>query len=92
MIDSLGQNILGQEIGIRSILSAFSSWEMRKNSGQSSPLVLAIIGPIGVGKSETGNMLRNRETIMRCTLNNISSLNIVGLVVSTRNIFNHLDH
>ena len=54
MADSLGQNILGQEIGIRSILSAFSSWELRKNSGQSSPLVLAIIGPIGVGKSETG--------------------------------------
>ena len=66
MADSLGQNILGQEIGIRSILSAFSSWELRKNSGQSSPLVLAIIGPIGVGKSETGNASVRKNGAILC--------------------------
>ena len=46
--------IRGQQGGIESVLNAFSAWEFSRKSGSSGPLVLAIVGPTGVGKSETG--------------------------------------
>jgi Cdc6-like AAA superfamily ATPase len=50
---SLTQHIKGQSEGISTIINAFDDWEFRKSSGTHEPLVLAITGPTGVGKSET---------------------------------------
>ena len=57
IINSLTSNITGQDAGLKSIVNAFSMWELNKKVGPSGPLVLAIVGPNGVGKSETGNVL-----------------------------------
>lgn len=50
---SLARHIRGQNEGLDTILSAISAWEFQRQSGQSEPLVLALTGPTGVGKSET---------------------------------------
>ena len=50
---SLERHIRGQNEGLDTILSAISAWEFQRQSGQSEPLVLALTGPTGVGKSET---------------------------------------
>lgn len=52
-ICSLERHIKGQNEGLNTILSAISGWEFQRESGQSEPLVLALTGPTGVGKSET---------------------------------------
>lgn len=46
--------ISGQDQGVEMILDTFSSWEFSRKAGYQQPLVLAITGPTGVGKSETG--------------------------------------
>eukprot|EP01032_Pedospumella_encystans_P012998 gene12998-14995_t len=50
---NLERHIRGQNEGLDTILSAISAWEFQRQSGQSEPLVLALTGPTGVGKSET---------------------------------------
>ena len=45
--------VKGQDEGLNFILNAFSSWEFQKSSGVQEPLVLAITGPTGIGKTET---------------------------------------
>ena len=55
-MNSLQCNVTGQDAGLKSIVNAFSTWESNKKVGLSGPLVLAIVGPNGVGKSETGNI------------------------------------
>ena len=56
-MNSLPFVIRGQQGGIDSVLNAVSVWEFKKGAGLSSaPLVLAIVGPTGVGKSETGDI------------------------------------
>ena len=57
MIISLQNNVTGQVAGLESISRAFSIWESNKNYGQPEPLVLAIVGPTGAGKTETGSIL-----------------------------------
>lgn len=46
--------ISGQDQGLTLILDVFSAWEFARKGGLQQPLVLAITGPTGVGKSETG--------------------------------------
>ena len=46
----------GQKRALDTITSAIAGWEFRRKSGNVDPLVLAISGPPGVGKSETGLM------------------------------------
>ena len=57
MMNSLPYGIAGQDAGVRSILDAITIWESNKKIGPSGPLVLAIVGPNGVGKTETGDIL-----------------------------------
>ena len=56
MMISLPSNIAGQDVASETILNALFVWESKKNSHPSGPLVLAIVGQNGVGKSETGNI------------------------------------
>lgn len=53
---SLPKFIRGQQAAINSIVSAFSVWESNNKAGGSKPLVLAVVGPTGVGKTATGNV------------------------------------
>ena len=53
VIISVERHIRGQNEGLHTILNAISGWEFQRQSGQSEPLVLALTGPTGVGKSET---------------------------------------
>ena len=48
--------IRGQQNAIDRIISAISVWEFNRKAVSSDPLVLAIVGPPGVGKSETGRI------------------------------------
>ena len=50
---SLPLTIRGQSGGVDIILNAIASWEFQRRVGLSEPLVLAIAGSTGVGKSET---------------------------------------
>mmetsp|Transcript_25103 Transcript_25103/g.46925 ORF Transcript_25103/g.46925 Transcript_25103/m.46925 type:complete len:501 (-) Transcript_25103:106-1608(-) len=50
----LPATISGQDQGLTMILDVFSAWEFSRKAGLQQPLVLAITGPTGVGKSETG--------------------------------------
>lgn len=57
---NLEENIGGQNEGIYTLLSRVRSWEMvRENEISEEPLVVAITGPTGVGKSETAFQLAN---------------------------------
>lgn len=49
--------ISGQDQGVAMILDVFSSWEFSRKAGYQQPLVLAVTGPTGVGKSETGYII-----------------------------------
>ena len=69
MINSLTSNVTGQDAGLKSIVNAFSMWELNKKSGKTGPLVLAIVGPNGVGKSETGDILIECIRVCLVTLN-----------------------
>lgn len=52
---NLLQHIAGQREGIDELIGCLEAWELSKEDGVSSePLVMAITGPTGVGKSETG--------------------------------------
>ena len=50
---SLPNNIADQDAALEITLNAISVWESNKKSIPSEPLVLAIVGQNGVGKSET---------------------------------------
>ena len=54
MTISLPNFIRGQQNAIDRIISAISVWEFNRKKAPSDPLVLALVGPPGVGKSETG--------------------------------------
>ena len=56
-------NVASQDAALESILDAISSWEKSRKLGSNGPLVLAIVGPNGVGKSETGDILINCKII-----------------------------
>ena len=49
----MNKYIKGQDEGVKTILNAISGWEFERQAGSSQPLVLALTGPTGVGKSET---------------------------------------
>jgi len=53
----LPQRIKGQEKAQQAILSAFQYWEMGRKQASQQPLVIAITGPTGVGKTETAHVL-----------------------------------
>lgn len=55
----LPASISGQDQGIDMIVDVFSSWEFSRKAGYNQPLVLAVTGPTGVGKSETGFIIAN---------------------------------
>ena len=71
--DSLERMIGGQKRALDAITSSIAGWEFRRKSGNADPLVLAISGPPGVGKSETGMLLiliqrRNTTSVIRLSL------------------------
>ena len=71
--DSLERIIGGQKRALDTITSSIAGWEFRRKSGNLDPLVLAISGPPGVGKSETGLVLiliqgRNTTSFIRLSL------------------------
>jgi len=46
--------IRGQDHGVDAITNAIAAWQFSRQAGHGVPLVLAITGPTGVGKSESG--------------------------------------
>ena len=50
-------SIVDQQFGVEIITSAARVWEFSRNSPEASPLVLAISGPTGVGKSESAYVI-----------------------------------
>ncbi len=55
----LPKRIKGQSEAVRLITNAVAAWEMQKASGKPRPLVLALTGSTGVGKSQTAKELAN---------------------------------
>ncbi|RLN88518.1 hypothetical protein BBJ28_00011305, partial [Nothophytophthora sp. Chile5] len=54
----LQQNLKGQERALESVVGAIEAWEFsRLSSKDRTPLVLAITGPTGTGKTEMSNLL-----------------------------------
>ncbi|KAF0716754.1 Aste57867_2684 [Aphanomyces stellatus] len=54
----LTSHLKAQDRALESIVGAIESWEFsRSNSKDHAPLVLAITGPTGTGKTETSNLL-----------------------------------
>lgn len=85
MIHSLPSNVTGQDAGLKSIVKAFSEWESNKKDGPTGPLVLAIVGPNGVGKSETGNIWIDCNILCLMTLN----INCAWNSVCVRHLINY---
>lgn len=54
----LKQNLKGQERAVEAVVGAIEAWEFSRTSSKDrSPLVLAITGPTGTGKTEMSNLL-----------------------------------
>jgi len=51
--EHLPLQIQGQDEGLEIITNAIAGWDFKRKSGSSQPLVLAVTGSTGVGKSET---------------------------------------
>ncbi|KAF4322395.1 hypothetical protein BBO99_00002954 [Phytophthora kernoviae] len=52
------QNLKGQERAVEAVVGAIEAWEFSRTSSKDrSPLVLAITGPTGTGKTEMSNLL-----------------------------------
>ena len=56
------------------ILNAISGWEFQKSAGLSEPLVLALTGPTGVGKSETAFRIAQGALAKRSKVGNAKSV------------------
>ena len=69
--EALPKNIRGQNEGVKSIVKAIAGWEMQKKSGQSRPLVMAITGSTGVGKSETSYQLADALLARKSRIGNL---------------------
>lgn len=52
-------HIRGQDASLEIIYNAMASWEFQRRTGMTEPLVLALTGPTGVGKSETCFQIAN---------------------------------
>jgi hypothetical protein len=59
----LSSVIKGQRGAVDSITGALQSWEFSRGSSSAAPLILAITGPTGTGKTETANLIS--EAIFR---------------------------
>ena len=55
--ETLRANIRAQEHAINATVSAIEAWEFSRGSANAAPLVLALTGPTGAGKTESGNLL-----------------------------------
>ncbi|KAE8896751.1 hypothetical protein PF005_g541 [Phytophthora fragariae] len=54
----LQQNLKGQERAVEAVVGAIEAWEFSRTSTKDrAPLVLAITGPTGTGKTETSNLI-----------------------------------
>ena len=66
--DELTRNIRAQDHAINATVHAIRSWELSRNSKSATPLVLALAGPIGTGKTETSNLIAEalfpRKTVL----------------------------
>lgn len=60
---TLSKRIVGQPAGLETIVEAFAAWEFNTKMGYSGPLVLAISGPTGVGKTESS--FRIAEAVLK---------------------------
>ncbi len=77
----LPKNVRGQDEGVSSIVNAIAGWEMQKKSGQSRPLVMAITGSTGVGKSETSHQLADALLAKKVRVGNTRRYMPEGLLV-----------
>jgi DNA polymerase III gamma/tau subunit len=55
--ESLRKNIIAQDEAINAVMRAVTYLHSRRESKRYSPLVLAITGPTGVGKSESAKLI-----------------------------------
>ena len=55
--DELTRNLRAQNHAINATVDAIRSWEFSRNSKSATPLVLALTGPTGAGKTETSNLI-----------------------------------
>jgi hypothetical protein len=55
--DELTRNLRAQNHAINATVEAIRSWEFSRNSKSATPLVLALTGPTGAGKTETSNLI-----------------------------------
>lgn len=78
---ALPMNIRGQDEGVKSIINAIAGWEMQKKSGLSRPLVMAITGSTGVGKSETSFQLADALLARKSRVGNTRRYTPEGLLV-----------
>uniref|UniRef100_A0AAV1T794 AAA+ ATPase domain-containing protein n=1 Tax=Peronospora matthiolae TaxID=2874970 RepID=A0AAV1T794_9STRA len=53
----LQENLKGQERAVEAVVGAIEAWEFSTSSKDCAPLVLAITGPTGTGKTEMSNLI-----------------------------------
>ncbi|CAM9939407.1 unnamed protein product, partial [Phaeothamnion confervicola] len=53
----LATKIIAQPMATEALLGAIQQWDFARSSGKPEPLVVAITGPTGVGKTETAWVL-----------------------------------
>jgi Cdc6-like AAA superfamily ATPase len=57
--ETLNKVIKGQDEGVSMILNALHAWEFQRTLGIHQPMVIAITGSTGVGKTETSYQIAN---------------------------------
>ncbi|CAM9495410.1 unnamed protein product [Scytosiphon promiscuus] len=65
---ALQERILAQPLAIQSLLMALSAWHYSQRSGRYEPLVVALTGSTGTGKTETAWVLAEAMLTKRCRI------------------------
>eukprot|EP00903_Cladosiphon_okamuranus_P010872 g10269.t1 len=65
---ALQERILAQPLAIKSLTEALSSWHYSQRSGRHEPLVMALTGSTGTGKTETAWVLAEAMLTKRCRI------------------------
>eukprot|EP00937_MAST-01D_sp_MAST-1D-sp2_P003091 g3091.t1 len=55
--EHLRRNLRAQDHAVNATVAAIQAWEFSRGSAGAAPLVLALTGPTGAGKTESGNLL-----------------------------------
>ncbi|ETI56283.1 hypothetical protein L914_01060 [Phytophthora nicotianae] len=57
VLHHLQENLKGQERAVEAVVGAIEAWEFSSSTKDRAPLVLAITGPTGTGKTEMSNLI-----------------------------------